>query len=164
MANLQNELYKMQKLMQQYQKDLETISNQNSKLEQEFENEINKKNEASKQHGQIIKAINNIYDMCIKQMHKKARYKNLDYKDSGEADGNLIEELTAQNQKSKTGPDPITNFIKKLEIIGETIEDLKEVSKLVPDFSKERLYAEEAAGTADQNSFKPLAAKNAKEN
>ena len=37
--------------------------------------------------------------MCIKQMHKKSRYKNLDDKDSGEADGNLIKELTAQNQK-----------------------------------------------------------------
>uniref|UniRef100_A0A7S3JDY4 Uncharacterized protein n=1 Tax=Euplotes harpa TaxID=151035 RepID=A0A7S3JDY4_9SPIT len=42
MSELQNELYKMQKKMQLYQKDLENISNQNSKLEQEFENEITK--------------------------------------------------------------------------------------------------------------------------
>ena len=120
MTNLQNQLYKMQRTMQQHQKDLEAISNQNSKLEQEFENEITKKNNANKQYGQVINAVNNIYDICIQEMHKKGR-----------------------------GQLKVMDLHKKLETIGETIEDLKEVAKLVPDFTREKFYTEEAAGTVE---------------
>lgn len=54
MDKLQNELYMMQKKMH---------LNQNSKLEPEFEYEYNTKNETMKLHGQVISAVNNIYEM-----------------------------------------------------------------------------------------------------
>lgn len=66
----------------------------------------------------MINAINNIYDTCIKEMHKKGKFTVMD-------------------------------LHKKLETIGETIEDLKEVAKLVPEYSKEKLYNEEAAGNVE---------------
>ena len=58
--------------MQDLQGKLENISGDNSKLEQEFENEINRKNQESKEMGMVIKAINNIYETCYKQNAKKS--------------------------------------------------------------------------------------------
>ena len=46
--------------MQRLQKQIEFLSAENSKLEQEFESEINKKNSHQKEVGQIINAVNNI--------------------------------------------------------------------------------------------------------
>ena len=50
--------------MRNIQSDLEIISGKNSILEQDFENEINKKNLNAKEIGQIINSINNIYYLC----------------------------------------------------------------------------------------------------
>ena len=47
--------------MQLIQNDIETYSAANSILEQDFEFEINKKNQSSKEIGQIINSINNIF-------------------------------------------------------------------------------------------------------
>ena len=52
--------------MQDLQSNLEIISEKNSELETEFQNEIDKKNESSKELGMIIKAINNIYNYVFK--------------------------------------------------------------------------------------------------
>lgn len=46
--------------MQDLQQEIEDLSSQNSILEQEFENEIGKKNKTQKELGQIINSINNI--------------------------------------------------------------------------------------------------------
>ena len=53
--------------MQVIQADIESISQANSILEQDFEYEINKKNQNSKEIGQIINSINNIFNICAKQ-------------------------------------------------------------------------------------------------
>ena len=52
--------------MQTLQQNLEVISSQNIKMEQQFEDDINKKNTQSKELGMIIKAINNIYSTCMR--------------------------------------------------------------------------------------------------
>ena len=71
LAKLQTELVIHQRILRQSQKDLEIISNQNSKMEQEFENQIKKKNKQNQEHGQFIRAINNVYDICIEQFHER---------------------------------------------------------------------------------------------
>ena len=60
---MQAKLYDAQSKMQKTQAELEEISERNSQLEQEFETEINKKNLNSKQIGQIINSVNNIYSI-----------------------------------------------------------------------------------------------------
>ena len=65
--DLENELYEQQRKMQLIQNDIETYSAANSILEQDFEFEINKKNQSSKEIGQIINSINNIFNICAKQ-------------------------------------------------------------------------------------------------
>ena len=49
--DLKNVLYEQQRKMQLIQNDIETISAANSILEQDFEFEINKKNQSSKEIG-----------------------------------------------------------------------------------------------------------------
>lgn len=61
---LKNTLYEQQRKMQSIQGELEIISGKNSILEQDFENEIYKKNNNSKEIGQIINSINNIFNIC----------------------------------------------------------------------------------------------------
>ena len=51
MNSLQDNLYEMQRKMQNLQIELEKVSEKNSALEQDFENEINKKNKNSKEIG-----------------------------------------------------------------------------------------------------------------
>ena len=50
--------------MQSIQGELEILSAKNNILEQEFGNEIMKKNNNSKEIGQIINSINNIFNIC----------------------------------------------------------------------------------------------------
>ena len=52
--------------MQKLQKEIEIIGEQNQTLEQDFENEINKKNQNSMEAGQVIDAIQTIYRLCGK--------------------------------------------------------------------------------------------------
>lgn len=61
---LKNTLYEQSRKMQSIQGELEIISGKNSILEQDFENEIYKKNNNSKEIGQIINSINNIFNIC----------------------------------------------------------------------------------------------------
>ena len=79
--------------MQEIQSELEHISAQNSELEQDFENEIGRKNQNSKEMGQIINSINNIYNICKQQQNKRGR--KLDKPDVkiNEESKNLVEAL-----------------------------------------------------------------------
>ena len=61
---LKSLLYEQQRKMQAIQAELEEIGAQNSELEQDFANEIGRKNQNSKEIGQIINSINNIYNIC----------------------------------------------------------------------------------------------------
>lgn len=40
-------------------------------MEQEFENQIRKRNRQNKEYGMFIRAINNVYNKCITQLNKK---------------------------------------------------------------------------------------------
>jgi hypothetical protein len=78
LSELQNTLYEQQRKMQSLQLELEKISEKNSSLEQDFENEINRKNKNQKEIGQIINSINNIFSICREQQKKRGKFKNVD--------------------------------------------------------------------------------------
>ena len=71
LSKLQTELVIKQKIFRQTQKDLEILSNQNSNMENEIKSQIMKKNKENQEHGQFIRATNNIYDICIEQFHDR---------------------------------------------------------------------------------------------
>jgi len=50
--------------MAKLQADIEDIQAQNQMLEQDFENEINKKNTSMKEVGQVMNSIENIYKVA----------------------------------------------------------------------------------------------------
>ncbi len=79
-------------------------------MEQDFENEINRKNKNNKEIGQIISSINNIFFICKTQQQKRKPIGNLVIKDVSVTTPNLVQEL-----------------INKLEQSSEIIEDLKAV-------------------------------------
>jgi hypothetical protein len=67
--------------------------------------------------GQIIKAVNNIYHICVTQQQKRGKIKKIDAPDVLEDHEALIDEL-----------------IKRLEYAGEVVEDLVAVSAIEPGF------------------------------
>jgi protein involved in sex pheromone biosynthesis len=90
--------------------ELEKISEKNSSLEQDFENEINRKNKNQKEIGQIINSINNIFSICREQQKKRGKFKNVE-----------------ENDVNERTPDLVMELIGRLETSSEVIEDLKAV-------------------------------------
>ena len=101
--------------MQTIQTELEEISGKNAALEQDFENEILKKNQNSKEIGQIINSINNISNICKTHQNRKRGSKKaavIVNDDVTEDSKNLVEQLN-----------------KKLDGALKTVEELVAVYK-----------------------------------
>ena len=115
--------------MQLIQNDIETISAANSILEQDFEFEINKKNQSSKEIGQIINSINNIYNICADhQEQKKKRPKPSGQEDRiRESDKNIVQEINKKLEKAHTTADEL----------------LKVYEKFGNEYDREKAYAED---------------------
>lgn len=109
---LKNTLYDQQRKMQSIQSELEVISAKNSVLEQDFENEINKKNQNSKEIGQIINSINNIFNICQVQQEKRGK--------------KLAKEDVKINEETKN---LVAQLIVKLDRAHQTIDELVKVYK-----------------------------------
>ena len=117
--------------MQELQSEIEFLSSQNSILEQEFENEIGKKNKNSKELGQIINSINNINYICNEQqMRTRKKVKNPENeKQLNEDTPKLIEELSKKLEFSET-------------VVQELVEVYKEYA-LPYDYNQEKAYQTE---------------------
>lgn len=125
---LKNTLYEQQRKMQMVQNELEEISSKNAALEQDFENEILKKNQNSKEVGQIINSINNISFICRTHQNnkKKANSKKLEHEDVKEDSKNLVDQLN-----------------KKLDGALKTVEELANVFREYgADYNQDKAYAE----------------------
>ncbi len=70
-------IYQKNQQMQKIQQEIESIAEVNSGLEQEFENELGKKNKNSTEVGQIISSINNIYRIVEDLAKKKNKLPQL---------------------------------------------------------------------------------------
>lgn len=109
--DLKNVLYEQQRKMQSIQNDIEMISAANSVLEQDFEYEINKKNQSSKEIGQIINSINNIFNICAKQ-NKRIKLSNQDDRIKEETK-NIVQELNKKLEKAHQTADELHKVYEK---------------------------------------------------
>jgi len=87
------------------------ISAANSVLEQDFEYEINKKNQSSKEIGQIINSINNIFNICAKQ-NKRIKLSNQDDRIKEETK-NIVQELNKKLEKAHQTADELHKVYEK---------------------------------------------------
>lgn len=134
-------LYQKNQQMQQIQQEIEGIAEMNSGLEQEFENELGKKNKNSTEVGQIISSINNIYRIVEELAKKRNKYSQLkDFFDSyiSYEDENAVQVAakTGNNQKKMTN---IQQMIKKLDLGYEYISDLVVVYEQLKKNKKKQL-------------------------
>ena len=104
-----SKLYEKQQLMARLQAEIEEIQEKNQALEQDFENEINKKNQNTTEVGQIINSINNIYMICQKIGEEKGR------------------KLPTMDKESEHDPELVANIIYKLQTGADYMEDLVSV-------------------------------------
>ena len=134
-------LYQKNQQMQQIQQEIEGIAEMNSGLEQEFENELGKKNKNSTEVGQIISSINNIYRIVEELAKKRNKYSQLkDFFDSyiSYEDENAVQVAakSGNNQKKMTN---IQQMIKKLDLGYEYISDLVVVYEQLKKNKKKQL-------------------------
>lgn len=126
---LKNTLYDQQRKMQAIQSEVEQISAKNSVLEQDFENEINKKNQNSKEVGQIVNSINNILDICKAQQAKRGR---------------KLDRQGDDKSKDEEARNRVEHLITKLERASRTVEELVRVYREYgTDYTREKAYTEE---------------------
>jgi len=124
LLRLKNELYDQQNRMQIIQSELEVIGDKNSLLEQEFENEINKKNRNTIEMGQIVSGVNNIWNLCKNQAAKKGK------RVGGNNDISMADEKDVLETL-------ITTLDRAMQIIDELVKVNKEFGQ---DYSREKAY------------------------
>lgn len=110
---LKNTLYDQQRKMQVIQADIESISQANSVLEQDFEYEINKKNQNSKEIGQIINSINNIFNICAKQQDQRGKSLEKQNYKINEETKNLVELMNIKLDKAHMTADELHKVFEK---------------------------------------------------
>ncbi len=66
LLQMTNKMYQRSQDMQKIQNEIEKITEINSKLEQDFENQVDKTNRNIKEAQQIVNAIDSVYSICIK--------------------------------------------------------------------------------------------------
>ena len=142
-------LYNKSREMQDLQRQIEDFQHRNSNLEQEFENEINKKNSNNKQVGQIFHSINNIY-------HIVRRYNEIAPGRRFKGHQNVSEDLRGSNKEFAE------QFVGILNESTHAISDLIRVSKKVDASSQQFQKVKEdaiAAAKAEemQQATKPSA-------
>ena len=124
-------MYHKSQDMQKIQNEIEQISEVNSKLEQDFENQVDKTNKNIKEAGQIINSIDSVYNICVKLA---ASQKN---------NGSLkpIAEINMrdfENGSKKEQDKFIDNIKLKLDATVQNVSDLVEIFKQLKDKSKQQ--------------------------
>ena len=132
LGELKSSLYEQQRNMQQIQSELEEILAANSALEQDFENEIFKKNQTSKEIGQIINSINNIFNMCQLQQAKRGK------------------KISKEELKvSEDGKNLMPQLISKIDRAHQTVDELVKVyAEYGGDYNRDRAYIEDIEAKA----------------
>lgn len=105
--------------MQKIQGQIERLSEINSKLEQDFENQVDKTNKSIKEASQIINSIDSIYDICVK-LAKENKTKHLP----------VVEEIFLdkfEKGDKKEQEKFIKNILTKLESASTHVSDLVEI-------------------------------------
>ena len=129
LAEMTKELYDKQQAMQDLHKKIELTQAENQALEQDFENEIDRKNTNNKQVGQIISSINNIAATCL--MVTKLQK------------GKEVKPVTVQQDNNEEGKVLVKALQSKLEEAVSKIGELSAVlGNLAGEYTVERYYEE----------------------
>lgn len=132
LSELKSTLYEQQRNMQNIQSELEEISAANSALEHDFENEISKKNQTSKEIGQIVNSINNIFNICQQQQARRGKKISKDEVKVNEESKNLVPQL-----------------ISKLDRAHQTVDELVKVyAEYGGEYNRDRAYIEDIEARA----------------
>ena len=124
---LKETLYEKQREMQSIQQHLEEISAKNSRLEQDFEKEINNKNQNSKEIGQIINSISNIAQIC--QNYKHGGKAHQPDKGLGISEGTK---------------DLVQKLVQAMSTAQQTVQELVQVHETYGrDYDRNKAYAED---------------------
>lgn len=75
------------------QGDLEKVSDEKNQLEQDYENQLNRRNQEDKEMGMVIRSINNIFSRTLLEQQKKGKCKKVVAEDCKETDPDLVESL-----------------------------------------------------------------------
>ena len=102
--------------MQKLQSEIEEIQGKNHTLEEDYEFEINKKNQNATEVGQILNSVNNLYGIAQKIAEDKGK------------------KLHMHEKESEHDPDMVAHMIQKLEMSQDYVDDLFSVLK---DIQKE---------------------------
>ena len=131
------ELYEKQREMANLQSDIEGIQAQNQALEQDFENEIERKNTNSKQVGQIISSINNIYSTCNQLAQLQNSRKTIV----------TIQEPTGEDSRQmvKVLQNKLDEAVSKISELTDVLQHLNQA-----EFYPERYYDESAQRATDE--------------
>jgi len=91
---------------------------QNSLAEQDFENDLNKRNVNKKAAGQIVNSINNIYDLCKRVAVLKGKSSNVSNDLEVSLQENKIDQA-AKNMKTilDLGAETVTDLVKTFQIV-----------------------------------------------
>lgn len=129
LAAMTSELYEKTRIMGGLQHEIEEINSKNQCLEQDFENEISKKNESQKEMEMIESSIDNIFQICNKVKAEQRR--------------GVITNLDRQGEKEPKNDVIIDNLIRKLKESVVTVGDLSSLLKNLPqECTLERYYEE----------------------
>lgn len=129
--DMTTKMYHKSQDMQKIQNEIESISEVNSKLEQDFENQVDKTNKNIKEAGQIINSIDSIYNICVKLATDQRKGSFL----------NKIDEINMEkfeNGNKKEQEKFIKNVGTKLDSSVQHVSDLVEIFKQLKDKSKQQ--------------------------
>lgn len=118
MQSMTTILYNRSKEMITLQTTIEDLQAKNSTLEQDFENDISKRNVNKKAAGQIVSSINNIYDLIKKVDALKGKKPSVSEDFTVRLQDNKIDEA-CKNMKQilDKGADCITDLVKTFQIV-----------------------------------------------
>lgn len=134
LGELTQELYKKNLHMQQLQKELEALSEENSRLEKNFEANINEKNSHQREVGQVINAINNISLITHKLVVQKAKKAKVGIEFKEPVPPTLLKEDTPELLKQLKD-----RLSKASEFIGDLVqveEEMKKDPEAIKEFQK----------------------------
>lgn len=138
-ADMQSKMYHRSQDMQKIQNEIERISEINSKLESDFDNQIEKSNKNIVEAGQIINSIDSIYRICDKLAQARSSGK------SGRGNLQVLEEVDMdkfEKGDKKMQEKFIKNIALKLETAVTHVSDLVEIFQQLKAKGKQNMSIE----------------------
>lgn len=117
--------------MQKIQNEIEKITEINSKLEQDFENQVDKTNRNIKEAQQIVNAIDSVYMICTKLAAMNPKGSSL-------KPLKLVEVEKFESGNKKEQEKFVFNMIQKLTDTTTSVSDLKIILHKLQEFQKSK--------------------------